>query len=808
MTSRMESRTIQNIYNDSNYYDFYGGIFLLNYNALSTKAFKKVIFGAVLATTLAVSNTGMAANALPLTDIAQNANKDAILKLNYAGVLKGYTDGTFKPQKEVTRAEFAKIAVLALGYTDEQAKLSQGSTIFKDLPRDHWASGYINLAVSKGIIKGYPDGSFKPNNTVNVAEALTVFVQGLKIDVSPAQSKQWYLPYLLEANKVGIYDTTATPTSAAKRDLVAQFTDRFMETPVYANGAYYDKDGNASGTIQKLAVVKGAVAAYDKSNNTVKLVGQNKELAIATNAQVYGNIVVGGEVEYIVKNGKAAFVNVVTADARIMEGVVKSGLNFTSAVGDERKFKAIVNGKEIVLEVESGVKVTSSQIGQKFVAVLDEDGKVSSITISQNVASGIVKKTSTVSGTKPKQEIVVDSNTYQLTSNAAIKVKAHPLADEKAGTFADIEKGDLVKLTLDVDGKVSAVTYTKLSVTQSIQVDSKDNTISFGGYEYKVLEDTKLFVDEDKVSELDDLKDGSIAILTFDADGNLSKIEQGTSVTTNKVVDSSTAYATGNPATLATIKVAGTTYKIPASAKLTIDGKSVSATSLKADQLADYRITTWKYSLGTNEIVELVAEKQTVTGYVTSVSGKKVTINKKDYELLSGVTIDSDADTNDKEYTLTLNNKGKVKAIEVQAKTVSGVVDSVEVKGENGSVTSAKVEVNGKVYDVSETVSLKGIDQFEYATLTLNRDGDVVAVTAKGKMTVDGASFVGIESRVNGDKYVFYTNTSTSLKLDANAKVKYYDGSNLTEKDVTSKDHVDLWTNDEGNVYLIVVAKR
>ncbi|WP_246009397.1 S-layer homology domain-containing protein [Brevibacillus fluminis] len=781
---------------------------MLNYNALSTKAFKKVIVGAVLASSLAVSNAGMAANALPLSDIAQNANKDAILKLNYAGVLKGYTDGTFKPQKEVTRAEFAKIAVLAMGYTDEQAKLSQGATIFKDLPRDHWASGYINLAVSKGIIKGYPDGTFKPNNTVNVAEALTVFVQGLKIDVTPAQSAQWYLPYLLEANKVGIYDTTTAPTTAAKRDLVAAFTDRFMETSVYANGAYYDKDGNATGTIQKLPVVKGAVAAYDKSANTVKIVGQDKEVAIASNAQVFGNIVIGSQVEYVVKNGKIAFLNVVTADARIMEGVIKTGLNFTTAVGDERKFKAIVNGKEIVLEVESGVKVTSSQVGQKFVAVLDEDGKVSSITISQNVASGIVKKTSTVSGTNQKQEIVVDNDTYQLASNATIKVKDHPLADEKAGTFAGIEKGDLVKLTLNVDGKVSAVTYTKLSVTASIQIDTNDNLISFGDYEYDVLEDTKLYVDEDEVSELGELKDGNIAILTFDQDGNLSKIEQGTGVTTNKVVASSTAYVAGSPATLATIKVAGTTYKIPASAKLTIDGKSVSATSLKADQLTDYSITTWKYNLGTNEVVELVAEKQAVTGYVTSISGKKVTLNNKVYELLSGVTIDVDADTNDKVYTLTLNNNGKVKAIASDVKTVSGVVDTVEVKGENGSITSAQIAVNGKVYDVSDTASLTGIDQFEYATLTLNRDGEVVNAAAKGKMTVDNAPFVGIESRVNGDKYVFYNNTSTSLKLDPNAKVKYYNGSDLPEKDVTSTDHVNLWTNDEGNVYLIVVTKR
>ncbi|MEJ8545076.1 S-layer homology domain-containing protein [Brevibacillus borstelensis] len=764
--------------------------------------------GAILAGLLAVSNTGMAASALPLSDIAKNAYKGAILKLNYAGVLKGYTDGTFKPDKEVTRAEFAKIAVLAMGYTDEQANLMKGKTAFKDLPADHWATGYINLAVSQGIIKGYPDGTFKPNNTVKVAEALTVYVQGLKVSVPASTTGQWYHPYMLEANKAGIYDSKENPTAAAKRDVVAKFTDFFMETPVYANGAYYDKNGNAKGTIQKLPVVKGTVDSYDKSSKKLKLSGQKTEATIADNAQVFGNIVKGAKVEYIEKNGKIAFLIVVTADTNIVEGIVKTGLNFSSAVGDEKQFKAIVNGKEIVMDVEDGVTVSRSHIGKKFVAVIDEDGKVVSITISDNATKGIVKKTSTVSGTKAKKEIQLDDQTYELTSNAVIKGKAHPLAKQTSGSFADIDKGDLVELTLDVDGKASAVTYTKLSTTQTIKVDSNDNLISFDGYKYEVLQDTKLYVDEDKVSELDDLKNNSVAILTFDQDGNLIKVEQGVAASAGKLVAKTTAYEAGSPAKLATIKVDGKTYNILANAKLTIDGTSVSATTIKADQLNDYRIVSWKYNLGTTDIVELTAEKQTVVGYVTDKSGKTITVNGKKYELLSGVSIDSNADTNDKEYTLVLNNDGKVKAVTGAPKTLSGVVDSVEVVNENGSTKSAEIEVNGKTYTVLNADTVKDVDQFELVTLTLNRDGEVTKAVAGGKLAKEEEKFIGIESRVNGDKYVFFSNVSTSIKLAKDAKVKYYDGSDMDENKVKSTDKVDLWTNADGEVYLIVVNKR
>ncbi|MBE5393788.1 S-layer homology domain-containing protein [Brevibacillus borstelensis] len=783
-----------------------GGVILHHFKVLSTKTVKKGLAGAVMAGLLAVSNTGLAATALPLSDIASNAYKGAILKLNYAGVLKGYTDGTFKPEKEVTRAEFAKIAVLAMGYTDEQAKLMQGKTAFKDLPADHWATGYINLAVSQGIIKGYPDGTFKPNNTVKVAEALTVYVQGLKISVPASTTGQWYYPYLLEANKAGIYDSKDEPTAAARRDVVAKFTDFFMETPVYANGAYYDKNGNAKGTVQKLPVVKGTVDSYDKSTKKLKLTGQKTEVTIADNAQVFGSIVAGAKVEYIVKNGKIAFLNVVTADTNIVEGIVKTGLNFSSAVGDEKQFKAIVNGKEIILEVESGVTVSRSHIGKKFVAVMDEDGKVASITISDNATSGLVKKTSTVSGTKAKKEIQVGDQTYELTANAVIKGKTHPLAKEATGSFADIAKGDLVELTLDVDRKASAVTYTKLSTTQTIKVDADDNVISFDGYEYEVLQDTKLYVDEDKVSELDDLKNNSVAVLTFDQDGNLIKVEQGVGVSEGKLVDDTTAYE--GQTKLATIKVDGKTYDILANAKLTIDGNSVSATTIKADQLNDYRIVSWKYNLGTNDIVELTAEKQTVVGYVTEKSGKTITVNGKDYELLSGVSIDDNADTNDKEYTLVLNNDGKVKAVTGAAKTLSGVVDSVEVVNENGSTKSAEIEVNGKTYKVLNADTVDDVDQFELVTLTMNREGEVTKAVVQGTLTKEEEKFIGIEARVNGDKYVFFNNVSTSIKLSKDAKVKYYDGSDMDEDEVKSSDKVDLWTNADGQVYLIVVNKR
>ena len=85
-----------------------------------------------------------------------------------AGVISGYKDGSFKPDKAVTRAELIKMAVTATGLTVES---QQGA--FKDT-RGHWAEKYIATAVKAGIVSGYSDKSFKPDAPVTREEAAKI----------------------------------------------------------------------------------------------------------------------------------------------------------------------------------------------------------------------------------------------------------------------------------------------------------------------------------------------------------------------------------------------------------------------------------------------------------------------------------------------------------------------------------------------------------------------------------------------------------------------------------------------------------
>lgn len=83
------------------------------------------------------------------------------------GIVTGYEDGSFRPDAPVTRAEFAAIA-------SRFEKLTQGSASFTDVPDTHWAVKYINFAATRGWVTGYEDGTFKPEHSITRAEVAAV----------------------------------------------------------------------------------------------------------------------------------------------------------------------------------------------------------------------------------------------------------------------------------------------------------------------------------------------------------------------------------------------------------------------------------------------------------------------------------------------------------------------------------------------------------------------------------------------------------------------------------------------------------
>jgi len=139
------------------------------------------------------------------------------------GVTSGYPDGTFKPNNQITRAEVATFIVRAMGLT-----YTGGQTNFTDVPSTHWAYNFVMAAKQAGIIGGYPDGTFKPDNLVTRAEISVMVTRargwtysGVGVDFTDVPQTHWSYPFIMSVKEkkiVGGYpDGTFKPDNKATR---------------------------------------------------------------------------------------------------------------------------------------------------------------------------------------------------------------------------------------------------------------------------------------------------------------------------------------------------------------------------------------------------------------------------------------------------------------------------------------------------------------------------------------------------------------------------------------------------------------
>jgi len=115
--------------------------------------------------------------AAPMEDITDHWAKDQIQSWVDSGYIKGYPDGTFKPDNNITRAEFMTVANNAFGYT-EKAEIS-----YSDVADGSWYEDAVAVAKAAGYINGYPDGTMKPDAPITRQEAAVIIA---KIDALTA----------------------------------------------------------------------------------------------------------------------------------------------------------------------------------------------------------------------------------------------------------------------------------------------------------------------------------------------------------------------------------------------------------------------------------------------------------------------------------------------------------------------------------------------------------------------------------------------------------------------------------------------
>ena len=141
------------------------------------------------------------------SDISSGSLQQTASILGSLGIMQGTGNNRFEPNRPLTRAEFCKLAVTAMGIDDASPYASY--TIFPDVHASHWAARYVNAALrhpdfkENYIIRGYADGTFGPDRQLTYGEVCTMLLRMLgykESDIGPF----WPADYIAQANALGL----------------------------------------------------------------------------------------------------------------------------------------------------------------------------------------------------------------------------------------------------------------------------------------------------------------------------------------------------------------------------------------------------------------------------------------------------------------------------------------------------------------------------------------------------------------------------------------------------------------------------
>jgi hypothetical protein len=203
---------------------------------------KKRISLAALFVMLFTMAFSAAVHAETFTDIDESKYREAIITLSKLNVINGYEEddgtNTFRPEGTITRAEFTKMLVCVMGFTEDTALYS--SAQFEDI--DMWAKNYINTAYGIGVVNGMSDTEFAPYDAVTYEQAQKMMVCALGYSESAEDKGGWPDGYIQIAGSLKLKDsiTGVANSDPAPRGVIAQLMYNALEVEMmeYQNAVW------------------------------------------------------------------------------------------------------------------------------------------------------------------------------------------------------------------------------------------------------------------------------------------------------------------------------------------------------------------------------------------------------------------------------------------------------------------------------------------------------------------------------------------------------------------------------------------
>lgn len=450
------------------------------------------------------------------SDISSGSLQQTASVLNSLGIMQGTGNSRFEPGRSLTRAEFCKLAVTAMGIDDASPYASY--TIFPDVHASHWAARYVNAALrhpefkDNYIIRGYADGTFGPDKPLTYGEVCTMLLRMLgykESDIGPF----WPADYIAQANALGLTRGVSlrdAKTPVTRGDAAAMLLNT-LGTATYANGAEGEPliSKVSSSTVKNCILLETGETDSSLASDEA-LFFENGTLGTARKTAgpldrsligVYGTLVIG-------KKGENVAVGVVPDTAsrqetyKVTSAAADRIVTETGTFRPDRTTPTYISGTTQTGDSEKGLtplsEVWSSILpGDTLNAYYNEYGTLTLLAVLPN--------TSTVSANTFVYGLATSANIpaeYKIVKNGAII--------DRSG----LKKYDVV--TLDAAKKQALVSDTRLSG----RYNAGTPTVS---YPQKVeLYGNSYSISDNAAAYFKDIKLKDYITLLFDANGSVA----------------------------------------------------------------------------------------------------------------------------------------------------------------------------------------------------------------------------------------------------------------------------------------------
>lgn len=438
--------------------------------------------------------------------------------LKSLNIMSGDQNGNMNLENNLTRAEFSKIAINASKYKNSVA-LGAKISVFKDCTYTHWAAPYVKVAVTNGVITGYPDGTFKPENNVLYEEAITVMLKLLGYTNDDFGNSWPYGQASLAAN-LGLSDNVVAGIGEylTRQDVLALTYNTLIANKKDSNTAYIsDVDGVLHDNViimatnkEDTSVAPGSVltstGTFTSADFNGDYVGLKGDLAVKSNGEIICFM------PYVQNSDKYVVYSILPGSV-----VVYDNGNLTELSLSDNT--TVYSGSD---KLTFSSAKSQMSIGDVIYVVKNSGGLVEYLTLTKDSLIG------------PETLSVYTSEWYRHYTDDASSLTV--MRNGEKVSYTDVKANDVLYYSEDLN-IVFAYAKTVTGIYEKA-LPNKDTptTVVVSGVEYEI-ESVAAF---NKLSSSGNLSYGSSVTLLFGKDGKIADV-----VTTSSSSDDLVAYLTG-----------------------------------------------------------------------------------------------------------------------------------------------------------------------------------------------------------------------------------------------------------------------